>query len=166
MCAHIFANSLSLSLFPDIHSHRVVWPDLAKFHHFCNILWIFVKWLRVYSVFGKMFNLLWQNCIVFGHSFNVLHCQKFRKIKKSPGHTVTELEWERECVCSHSTSLGIVLCILYTGHCVFLSIYNADMPVVHLHKFPKGDKRGGVEREEREREREREWENRESISWC
>ena len=37
-----------------------VWPVLAKFHRFGNILFIFVKWLRFYSVFGKFFNLLWK----------------------------------------------------------------------------------------------------------
>ena len=156
MRAYFCQLSISLSLSWHTQSQSSV-TRFGEISSLLQHLWIFVKWLRVYSVFGKMFNLLWQNCIVFGHSFNVLHGQKFRKIKKSPGHTVTELEWERECVCSHSTSLGIVLCILYTGHCVFLSIYNADMPVVHLHKFPKGDKRGGVERER---------EKRESISWC
>ena len=51
------------------------WPDLAKFRHFGNILWIFVKWLRIYSVFGKNFNLLWQKCYTFGQPFNVVNGQ-------------------------------------------------------------------------------------------
>ena len=57
----------------------VVWPDLAKFHHFGNILWIFVKWLRVYSEFGKFLNLLWQNSFVLG-SLLMLYMTKYRKI--------------------------------------------------------------------------------------
>ena len=36
---------------------------------------IFVKWLKVYSVFGKLLNLLWQNCNVFGQPFNVVYGQ-------------------------------------------------------------------------------------------
>ena len=56
-----------------------VWPDLAKFRHFGNILWIFVKWLRVYSVFGNFFNLLWLKCkSVFGQPFNVAHGQTLK----------------------------------------------------------------------------------------
>ena len=52
-----------------------VWTDLAKFRYSDNIFWIFVKWLRVYSVFGKLLNLLWQNCNVFGQPFNVVYGQ-------------------------------------------------------------------------------------------
>ena len=29
----------------------------------------------VYSVFGKILNLLWQNCTVFGQPFNAVHVQ-------------------------------------------------------------------------------------------
>ena len=52
-----------------------VWPDLSKFRHFGNILWIVVKWLRVYSLLGKSLNLLWQNCNVFGLPFNAVRGQ-------------------------------------------------------------------------------------------
>ena len=36
-----------------------VWPDLANFRHFGNIFWIFVKWFRVYLVFGNFFDWIW-----------------------------------------------------------------------------------------------------------
>ena len=45
----------------------------CKFHHLGNILSIFVKGLRVYSVLGKFLNLLWQNCNALGQPFKVVH---------------------------------------------------------------------------------------------
>ena len=75
-------------------------------------------------MFGKMFNLLWQNCIVFGHSFNVLHGQKFRRIKKSPGHTVTELEFEREREC--------VLSQHFARHCFMYPLHRSLRVPLHI----------------------------------
>ena len=37
-----------------------VWPDLTKFRHFAQFLKLFANLLRVYSVLGKISNLLWQ----------------------------------------------------------------------------------------------------------
>ena len=38
---------------------KSVWPDLAKFRLFGNILQDFDKFLVVYFLFGKMVSLLW-----------------------------------------------------------------------------------------------------------
>ena len=38
---------------------RAVWPDLAKFRHFGNILKVSRDYLRAYLVFGKKLSLLW-----------------------------------------------------------------------------------------------------------
>ena len=48
-----------------------VWPDLAKFRHFGNILQVFGKFLTVYFLFGKIVNLLWQICYTSGLIFIV-----------------------------------------------------------------------------------------------
>ena len=44
----------------DDAGRRTVWPDLANFRHFGNILSILGNVLKVYFVFGKPLNLLWQ----------------------------------------------------------------------------------------------------------
>ena len=48
-----------------------VWPDLAKFRHFGNILGIFVTWSGGLFSVWQIWNLLWQNIYVFGQPFNV-----------------------------------------------------------------------------------------------
>ena len=53
-CLYLF-NCLSISQLIFLSIWLPIWSDLAKFHHFGNILLIFVKWLRVYSVFGQNF---------------------------------------------------------------------------------------------------------------
>ena len=63
-----------------------VWPNLAKFHHFGNILWIFVKCLWVYSEFGKCLNLHWQNVYVSGQPFKAVHSQILKNNKTIWSH--------------------------------------------------------------------------------
>ena len=61
-CLYLF-NCLSISQLIFLSIWLPIWSDLAKFHHFGNILLIFVKWLRVYSVsvFGNFLSLLCKN---------------------------------------------------------------------------------------------------------
>ena len=51
-------------------SGQPVWPNLATFRLFGNVLLILVKWFRAYSMFGIFLSLLWQNCNVFGPPLN------------------------------------------------------------------------------------------------
>ena len=46
-----------------------VWQDVGKFRHFGNILQVFVKFLTVYFLFGKIANLFWQICFISGLIF-------------------------------------------------------------------------------------------------
>ena len=46
-----------------------MWPDLAKFRHFGKSLQVFVKYLMVNFLFGKMLSLLWQICDIIGLIF-------------------------------------------------------------------------------------------------
>ena len=57
-----------------------VLPNLVKFRHFGKMIWIFVKWVRDYLVFGKTLDILWQNCFVFGQLFNVVNGQILKTI--------------------------------------------------------------------------------------
>ena len=50
-----------------------MWPNLAKFRHFGKIL-------KVYSLFGKIFNLLWQICYTTRVIFIVTHGQILKHI--------------------------------------------------------------------------------------
>ena len=61
-----------------------MWPCLAKFRHFGNILWIFGKWLRVYSVFVKYWTY-------FGKIGAVFQYCTWPNIEKSYSHLVTLL---------------------------------------------------------------------------
>ena len=67
-------------IIPSPKDHIQNWIYLSSVTRFGNILWIFVKWLRVCSVFGNFFNLLWQNCNVFGLHFNVVFGQMLKII--------------------------------------------------------------------------------------
>ena len=42
-----------------------VWPDLAKFRHFANILKDFGNFWRALLILGKILNLLWQNDVCY-----------------------------------------------------------------------------------------------------
>ena len=56
------ANSLPTICLAFRTSPSSVWPDLAKFHHFCKSLQVFGKLLTVYFLFGKMLSILWEIC--------------------------------------------------------------------------------------------------------
>lgn len=52
-----------------------VWPDWAKFCHFSKKLNVLGHFLRVYLVWGKMFDLLWQFFNDLGQIFAVALAQ-------------------------------------------------------------------------------------------
>ena len=43
-----------------------VWPDLAIFRHFGKTLKVLCNFSRIYLLFGKILNLLWQILCTFG----------------------------------------------------------------------------------------------------
>ena len=43
-----------------------MWPDLAKFRHFGNILKVFGDYVRAFLVLGKNLNLLWSTFYAIG----------------------------------------------------------------------------------------------------
>ena len=50
---------MTLRIFP-------VWPNLAKFHQFGNILKVLCDYMRAYLVLGKNLNLLWSSFYAIG----------------------------------------------------------------------------------------------------
>ena len=56
-------------------SQVAVWPDLAKFCHFFEMLLIFGNFLEVHSVFCKIMNLIWQILCANGQKFIVVNGQ-------------------------------------------------------------------------------------------
>ena len=46
-----------------------VWPDLAKFRHFGNILKVLGNYVRAYLVLGKNLNLRWSTFYAIGQVF-------------------------------------------------------------------------------------------------
>ena len=63
-----------------------VWPDLAKIHHFSKNWEISSNILKVYFVFGKVVNPLWEYLNTFGQSFIVENGQI---LKNQFGYLVT-----------------------------------------------------------------------------
>ena len=79
-----------------------VWPDLAKFRHFGNILQVFGNFLTVYFLFGKMLSLLWRIRCTIGLIFIVAYGQI---LKNNP---TIWLHWSPS-VYSRSLSLSLSL---------------------------------------------------------
>ena len=63
------------SYLPSPWSSLGVWPDLAKFRHFCKSLKVFWKFLIVYFLFRKAMSRLWQICDIIGLIFMVANGQ-------------------------------------------------------------------------------------------
>ena len=88
-----------------------VWPDLAKTPHFGHILKAFDQLLRVWWVFDKILNLLWQNLCAIGQ---ILIAENVPKENKSFSHLDTLLE--------------CFLVYPYSSHCT----YTVHMPMMLL----------------------------------
>ena len=56
-----------------------VLPNLVKFRHFGKMIWIFVKWVRDYLVFGKTLDILWQIWFCFWTTFQCCKCPSIKK---------------------------------------------------------------------------------------
>ena len=63
-----------------------VWPGLAKFRKFSKNLEIFGTISKVYLIFGKVVNSLWDFLYDFGQNFNIVNGQM---LKIQSGHLVT-----------------------------------------------------------------------------
>ena len=57
----------------------VLWPDLAKFYQFGNILKVFGRLLRVYLLFGKDLKLPWEKIYAIGRIFIALNGKTVNK---------------------------------------------------------------------------------------
>ena len=68
-----------------LYWHHAVWPDLAKFRQFSKKLQIFGKIWKVYLIFGKVVNPLWDFLYAFGQNFIVVNGQI---LEKQSDHTV------------------------------------------------------------------------------
>ena len=91
-----------------------VWPDLAKTPHFGHILKAFDQLLRVWWVFDKILNLLWQNLCAIGQ---ILIAENVPKENKSFSHLDTLLE--------------CFLVYPYSSHCT----YTVHMPMMLTGSF-------------------------------
>ena len=60
----------------EVRSRDPVWPDLATFRPFDNVLQVLGNILTVYSLFGKMLSLLWQICDIIGLIVAIGHILK------------------------------------------------------------------------------------------
>ena len=69
-----------------IIERKSVRPDLAKFLYFGKIFQVLDNFLRLYLLFGKSFNRLWQILYAIGQVFVDINGQMLKKIKPS-GHT-------------------------------------------------------------------------------
>ena len=63
-----------------------MWPDLSKFCHFSKNWETFGHTFKVYFIFGKVVNPLWDNMYAFWQIFFVLNGQIFQNLF---GHMVT-----------------------------------------------------------------------------
>ena len=70
-----------------------VWPDLAKFYHFGNNFKVFGNYKKLYLVFDKLLNLLWQIFYAIWPNLIVENCHKMKHFLAiwSP--------WHRRCGC-------------------------------------------------------------------
>ena len=59
-CVENFTTTL-LHILVDLENSHSVWPDFVKFRQFGKSFQVFVNFLTVYFLFGKMLSLLWQN---------------------------------------------------------------------------------------------------------
>ena len=117
-------------------------PDLANFHQFCKILNIFVNLIRVYSVIGKVLNLISVIFLLLWKIFIVVKNQILKIIIKQSSHTGNGLLISNLNVVSIILKrLSIALCgikqfIYYPGHVSGVFIFNTVWPDVGWKSCP------------------------------
>ena len=82
-----------------------VWSDLAKFRKFSKNFEIFGNISKVYLIFGKVVNPLWDFMSAFGQNFIVVNGQILKKKQSSHWVTLaaTQVSW-LSCCCWYCTA--------------------------------------------------------------
>ena len=73
-----------------------MWPDLAKFRHFGNILKALIKFAIVYLVFGQILNLHWQLFYAIGSIFEWNKWPSIEELIRLSGHTTVTEQVEKD----------------------------------------------------------------------